>query len=127
MPRVLLSRLFAAVGLAAVSLLIAPLAPAHATGHDPILFVHGWQGSSSQWNTMIAAFKADGWTDAELFNWSYNSNQSNVTTAAQVEAKVDDILRTTGAAKVDVVTHSMGGLSTRYYAKNLSGATKIDD
>ncbi|WP_397517965.1 esterase/lipase family protein [Rhodococcus oxybenzonivorans] len=127
MPRVLLSRLFAAVGLAAVSLLIAPLAPAHATGHDPILFVHGWQGSSSQWNTMIAAFKADGWTDAELYNWSYNSNQSNVTTAAQVEAKVDDILRITGAAKVDVVTHSMGGLSTRYYAKNLNGATKIDD
>ncbi|MCQ4118288.1 esterase/lipase family protein [Rhodococcus tibetensis] len=127
MPRVLLSRLLAAVGLAAAALLLVPSAPANAAGHDPILFVHGWQGSSSQWNTMIARLKADGWADAELYNWSYNSGQSNVTTAAQVEAKIDDILRITGAAKVDVVTHSMGGLSTRYYAKNLGGAARIDD
>jgi triacylglycerol lipase len=92
----------------------------------PILFVHGWNSSGSVWTTMIANFKADGWTDAQLANWSYNTSQSNATTAQQIRTKVDSILLATGATKVDVITHSMGGLSSRYYAKNLGGDTRID-
>lgn len=92
----------------------------------PILFVHGWNSSGSVWSTMIANFKADGWTSAQLVNWSYNTSQSNATTAQQIRTKVDSILLATGASKVDIVTHSMGGLSSRYYAKNLAGDTKID-
>jgi triacylglycerol lipase len=92
----------------------------------PILFVHGWNSSGSVWGTMISRFKADGWTDAQLVNWSYNTSQSNATTASQIQAKVDSILRATGATKVDIVTHSMGGLSSRYYARNLGGDSRID-
>jgi triacylglycerol lipase len=95
--------------------------------HNPILFVHGWSESSSIWNTMINRFQADGWTSAELNNWSYNTSQSNVTTAQQIKTKVDQILSQTGASKVDIITHSMGGLSSRYYAKNLGGDVKVDD
>ncbi|MFD3697916.1 esterase/lipase family protein [Streptomyces sp. NPDC058646] len=36
------------------------------------------------------------------------------------------ILHATGAAKVDVVTHSMGALPSRFYLKNLDGASKVD-
>ena len=86
--------------------------------HDPILFVHGWNASSSTWNTMVSRFKNDGWTDAELVNWSYNFRQSNATTAAQISAKVDSILLATGATHIDIITHSMGTLSARYYTKN---------
>jgi triacylglycerol lipase len=50
-----------------------------------------------------------------------------VTTAGQVRDKVDQILAATGAAKVDVITHSMGGLSSRYYVKNLGGDLKVDE
>src|SRR4051795_11362998 len=64
-------------------LAITALAPAAASAHDPILFVHGWNSNSSTWNTMISRFTADGWTTAELNNWSYNYNQSNATTASQ--------------------------------------------
>jgi triacylglycerol lipase len=92
----------------------------------PILFVHGFNSSGSVWTTMIASFKADGWTDAQLVNWSYNTSQSNATTAQQIRTKVDSILLATGATKVDVITHSMGGMSSRYYAKNLGGDAKID-
>jgi triacylglycerol lipase len=98
-----------------------------AAAADPILFVHGWNSSGSTWNTMIGRFQADGWTSAELNNWSYNTSQSNVTTAAQVRDRVDQILASTGAAKVDVITHSMGGLSSRYYLKNLGGDAKVDE
>jgi triacylglycerol lipase len=108
-----------------VALSIAIAAPASA--HDPILFVHGWNSSGSTWNTMISRFKADGWTTAELNSWSYNYSQSNATTASQIATKVNQILAATGAAKVDLISHSMGGLSTRYYVKNLGGGAKVDD
>jgi triacylglycerol lipase len=112
--------------LAALAALVV-VAPAAASAHDPILFVHGWSESSTIWSTDIGRFQTDGWTSAELNNWSYNTSQSNVTTASAISTKVNQILSATGATKVDLVTHSMGALSTRYYIKNLGGATKVDD
>ena len=104
---------------------LGPVATANAV--EPILFVHGWNSSGSVWNTMIGRFQADGWTAAQTNNWSYNTAQSNVTTAAQVNTKVDQIRAATGAAKVDIVSHSMGGLNTRYYLKNLGGQPEVDE
>jgi triacylglycerol lipase len=95
--------------------------------HNPILFVHGWNSSSSTWNTMVSRFSADGWKAAELNNWSYRYQQSNATTAAQIASKVDSILKNTGATKVDIISHSMGGLSSRYYLKNLGGTAYVDE
>jgi triacylglycerol lipase len=97
-----------------------------APARNPILFVHGWNSSGAAWFTMIDRFKADGWTDQELFNWTYYSAQSNATTAQELSRKVDSILTVTGAQKVDIVTHSMGALSARYYIKNLGGGSKVD-
>ena len=111
----------------AVAAAAALAMPATASAFDPIVFVHGWNSSGSTWNTTISRFQADGWTSAELHNWSYNTSQSNATTASQLSAKVDQVLAATGAAKVDIVTHSMGGLSSRYYLKNLGGQAKVDD
>jgi triacylglycerol lipase len=75
---------------------------------------------------MVGRFLNDQWTTAELVNWSYNYRQSNATTASQISFKVDSILNATGAAKVDIITHSMGALSARYYVRNLGGAGKVD-
>src|SRR4051794_40990187 len=101
--------------------------PGVASAHDPILFVHGWSGSTSTWTTMVSRFQADGWTSGELNNWTYNWHQSNATTAADIQAKVNSILAATGATKVDIISHSMGALSSRYYIKNLGGDQKVDD
>ena len=98
--------------------LLGPTAPGFARGghgkppkptpiHTPILFVHGWNASSSTWTTMVGRFKTDGWTNAELVNWSYNFRQSNATTAAQIGQKVDSILGATGATTVDIITNMM--------------------
>jgi len=114
--------------LAVVLALVALLAPAAASAvaHTPILFVHGWSESESLWSTMIRNFEREGWRREELNNWRYNTRQSNVTTASEVKTKVEEILRRTGATRIDLITHSMGGLNTRYYIKNLGGTEKVE-
>src|SRR3954469_2115557 len=118
----------AALAAACVAALGAGAATATAvTPHDPIVFVHGGNSSGSIWSTMISNFQRDGWTSPELNSWSYNTSQSNATTAAQLRDKVNAVLAATGNAKVDIISHSMGGLSSRYYIKNLQGDGKVDD
>jgi triacylglycerol lipase len=75
---------------------------------------------------MIQRFEKEGWGKAELNNWAYNTAQSNVTTAKEESKKIEEIKAKTGAAKVDFITHSMGGLSSRYYIKNLGGTSTIE-
>ncbi|MEW2136489.1 triacylglycerol lipase [Streptomyces sp. NPDC005409] len=97
-----------------------------ASGPDPVVFVHGWNPDPSPWRSMATRFEADGWPADHLDQWSYNSTQANATTAAQLAEEIDRVLARTGATKVDVVTHSMGALSSRYYLKYLGGAAKVD-
>jgi triacylglycerol lipase len=94
--------------------------------HDPILFVHGYGGSSANWETMKQRFLADGWQDFELYAYNYSFVTSNATTAAEIRDQVDDIIAKTGATKVDIIAHSMGSVSSRYYMKNLGGSAKVD-
>lgn len=109
---------------------LAPLAfvaPASAAEHDPVIFVHGWNGSGWNWNEMVADFEAAGYTGEELIAWDYDHMQSNKITAEELSKVVDETLAATGADKVDIVNHSMGGLNTRWYLKFLNGTGKVDD
>jgi triacylglycerol lipase len=106
---------------------LAPATTAQAAVHQPIVFVHGWNSSAAAWDTMKGRFAADGWSPGELNAWTYNTAQSNATTAQQLADFVDTVLARTGAAQVDLITHSMGGLSSRYYLKNLNGTAEVDD
>ena len=124
--RISLTTLTAALGMAA-ALLVAPPAATGAPVHDPIVFVHGYDSSASTWDTMVGRFKADGWTDAELTRKTYSSTVSNKTVAQDVGAEVDRVLAATGATQVDIVTHSMGGLSSRWFLKHLDGTGRVDD
>lgn len=113
------------IGLsAAVTLAVAAPPPPH----TPILFVAGWHEPTWLWGTMIGRFESAGWSgSAELFTLSYDTSQSAVASAAEVAVEVKRILEFTGASKIDLVTHSLGALPTRYYIKNLGGEQTVED
>ncbi|HEU4599359.1 MAG TPA: alpha/beta fold hydrolase [Solirubrobacterales bacterium] len=122
-------RLTAFVAAIAICATGAAFSPASSMALDPILFVHGWSGSASNWSTMIGRFEKDGYPKSYLSAYSYNSNTSNKTLAeTEVKSHVESLLKATGASKVDIVAHSMGSLNTRWYIKFVAGAQeKVDD
>ncbi|OZC04664.1 esterase/lipase family protein [Rubricoccus marinus] len=93
---------------------------------NPIVFVHGWSASGSVWETMTQRFRDDGWPEAYLVAWSYDTNRSNVETAQALASVVDSVLAETGASRVDLVSHSMGALASRYYVGPLRGGPRVD-
>ncbi|MER5941007.1 alpha/beta fold hydrolase [Streptomyces sp. NPDC001928] len=101
--------------------------PANAATHNPVVFVHGLSSSASSWDDWAGYFEADGYSSGELDAWSYDWAQSNATTAQQLATEIRNVLARTGASKVDLVVHSMGTLSARYYLKNLGGTSYVDD
>jgi triacylglycerol lipase len=94
--------------------------------HDPILFVHGYLGSNSNFDVMRQHFVADGWKDYELYAYNAGILDSNAKAAAEIRDKVNQIIAATGATKVDIIAHSMGSISSRYYLKNFAGTEKVD-
>jgi triacylglycerol lipase len=122
-------KLTAFVSAIAVCIVGAAFSPAGAMAVDPILFVHGWSGSSSNWSTMIGRFEKDVWSKSYLRAYSYTTSQSNKTTAETiVKSEVEKLLSSTGASKVDIVAHSMGSLNSRWYIKfDKEGEAKVDD
>jgi triacylglycerol lipase len=114
--------------LVALTMAIAMAAPSGASASvgDPILFVHGWSGSASQFDGLKAKFASAGWSSSQLATLSYNTYTSNKTVAASIKTAVDKLLAANpGKTKVDLISHSMGGMSTRYYVENLGGLTKV--
>jgi triacylglycerol lipase len=121
-------RLAAFVSAIAICVVGGAAAPASSLALDPILFVHGWSGSASNWNTMISRFEKDGYPKSHLRAYSYNTSQSNKTTAETiVKSEVEKLLASTGAAKVDVIAHSMGSLNSRWYVKFVGGESTVDE
>lgn len=115
----------AAIGICAAG---AAFSPAASLAVDPILFVHGWSSSASTWNTMIPRFEKDGWPKSHLVAYSYNTSQSNkVSAEKEVKVRVENLLKSTGAAKVDIIAHSMGSLNSRWYIKFLGGESTVDE
>jgi triacylglycerol lipase len=99
---------------------------------DPIIFIHGWTGTEGGFQSMKLFFFNDGWALENLQSFNFNdtwdySSAGNILNAQGIKYWVDNILDFVGAEKVDIIAHSMGGLSSRYYIKFLGGSNKVDD
>jgi triacylglycerol lipase len=95
---------------------------------DPVIFVHGINGGSADNAVMRQRLIDDGWPADRVITLDFPDPSwgCNVDNAAFLAALVQDVLSRTGKARVDIVAHSMGGLSSRYYIKNLGGQDRVN-
>lgn len=95
--------------------------------HDPVVFVHGINGSSEDFKVMIGRFILDGWPQDRLSAIDYPdpSLGCNVDNAETLRQHVQSFLAQTGAKKFDLVAHSMGSLSSRKFVRDLGGAAVV--
>ena len=98
--------------------------PAGKATKFPIVLVHGFTGSLTLWNFVDVpeALTADGHRVFPLALHPFGTPDTN---AALIKVQVDDILRKTGAAKVNLVAHSKGGLDARAYIANFKAGDKV--
>ncbi|MEU1689562.1 alpha/beta fold hydrolase [Micromonospora sp. NPDC005707] len=98
---------------------------AAAAGADPVIVVGGLIGISIAYEPIAARLRADGYRVSiyQLPNLGFGDIRES---ARALSSYVDQVRSATGAAKVDLVTHSEGGLVSRWYVKFLGGAAKVD-
>ena len=112
-----------AAAAVAIGLAVVPATVANAATSTPVIFVHGYTGNASNWTTALSVFRAGGFS--RLYTYDYNWAGSNVISAQGLASRVSQVKAQTGASKVAIVNHSMGGLVTRYYLENLGGAANV--
>ena len=100
----------------------------------PVVLVHGtFADMSDSWQALSPLLKNNGYCVFALNYGSYaGSGAVGIygtgeirNSAKELSAFVDKVLAATGAAKVDLVGHSQGGMMPRYYLKFLGGAAKV--
>jgi pimeloyl-ACP methyl ester carboxylesterase len=109
-------RFVAAALVLAWLLVAAPVAGAKpksqpAFGQNPILFVHGIEGSGAQFESQKMRFMSNGYPQRWFDEVDYNSTRA-VADKSEVHQQIDDAIaalkQRTGRSKVDVVAHSLG-------------------
>lgn len=114
--------------LAATLTLAAPPTPAGAAAKDPVVIVPGFTTGpivSIGYLPLQTRLEAAGYDVTLLVYPDYGLGNIS-TNAARLRTTVNAVKARTGASKVDLVAHSMGGLVSRDYVKNLGGSSSVD-
>ncbi len=82
----------------------------------PVLLVPGWSDRVDRLRWLALQFTRAGWPASHVhpvdFRDRYGGNAEH---AAELSRSVDLLRARTGARRIDMVAHSMGGLAVRYY------------
>ncbi|HKO38337.1 MAG TPA: alpha/beta fold hydrolase [Solirubrobacterales bacterium] len=101
---------------------------------QPVVLVHGtFADMSNSWQAISPLLKNNGYCVFALNYGDYNGSgaigvygvDDIPTSAGELNAFVDKVRAATGAAEVDIVGHSQGGMMPRYYLKYLGGASEV--
>lgn len=91
----------------------------------PVLLVHGYIHNRSAFLAMSRQLKRAGFRYVDGVN--YNALTDGIPeAAARLGAEVERVLDATGADRVMIVGHSMGGIVARYYIQELGGEDTVD-
>ena len=93
----------------------------------PAVIVHGTFGDQkSLLDGLSLALQRDGYCVYAL-DYGNRGTGPIEESAGQLDVFVDEVLASTGAARVHLVGHSQGGMMPRYYVKNLGGDGLVED
>jgi triacylglycerol esterase/lipase EstA (alpha/beta hydrolase family) len=98
----------------------------------PVVLVNGtFANQIDSWNAISPLLKNNGYcvytfNYGGLFLGQIGATGSIAASAGELRSEVDAVLAQTGAAKVDIVGWSQGGMMPRYYLKNLGGASRVN-
>jgi len=117
-----------ATAVAALTLVVGavllPGTPSAATTKDPVILVPGFTTGpilEPGYYPLRARLQAAGY-DVTLISYP-DYGLGDITVNAQ---RLASVRARTGAAKVDIVSHSMGGLVSRTFVKSVGGASQVD-
>lgn len=91
----------------------------------PVLLVPGWADTAEDVATLDERLRAAGWPAERVVAITFaHPAGSNREHAKEIATAVDSLLARTGAERVDVVAHSMGGLAARAYLREHPGKVR---
>jgi pimeloyl-ACP methyl ester carboxylesterase len=96
-----------------------PLPGARTRGPRPVILVHGYAMNRAGFLLLALRLRAAGL--GPVFGFEYWTLGRTAAAARQLGWFVDEVRAATGAAQVDVVGHSMGGVVGRYYVSLAGG------
>jgi triacylglycerol esterase/lipase EstA (alpha/beta hydrolase family) len=101
----------------------------------PVVLVHGtFADRANSWQAISPLLKNNGYCVFALNYGSYEGSGARFgvygvddirVSARELDEFVDRVLNATGAAEVDLVGHSQGGMMPRYYLKRFGGAAEV--
>jgi triacylglycerol esterase/lipase EstA (alpha/beta hydrolase family) len=114
------------VALGAVVASMVGTEPVQAGGSTPVLIVGGLTEPQAFLSTLQGRLQDAGLTAFTMaLPGLLPGTQDIAVSARAVAGRAQQVLDQTGAAKLDVVGHSEGGLALRYYIRNLGGAAQV--
>ena len=130
MPRTrIAATLVAALTLTVGLVVLLPgSAASAATTKDPVIIVPGFTTGpilEPGYYPLRTRLQAAGY-DVTLISYPDYGLGDITANAQRLSSTVAAVRARTGAAKVDLVAHSMGGLVSRTYVKDLAGSSKVD-
>ncbi|MEJ7584032.1 MAG: alpha/beta fold hydrolase [Acidimicrobiales bacterium] len=116
---------FTLTAVVATVALVLPAQGAGALPPDPVVIVAGTFSPAFANEPLAARMRSDGF-DVSIFELPTLGTQDINLSAKALNTFVDGVRARTGAARVDLVGHSQGGLVARSYVKSYGGASEID-